>query len=140
MKKLQNLIGGLFVVLIVIGIPYLVVFLLDIGLNKFSPLGLVFGSVLYLIIGTFAVTILASIFSSIEQRLKNLELYQGKKRYWKEIIIYYLIAFTAITAYLSKSIVEFLSAMLIAGLATQLIVFIKDLIKRFNKNKKKKDE
>ena len=122
--------------LIVLGTPYLIAFVLDIGLNKFQPLGLVIGSLIYTLIGLTAVLILASIFSSVAERLKNLELIEGKKRYWKEIIIYFLIAFTAITAYNSKSIVEFLSAMLVAGIGTQVVVFVKDLIKQFGKKEK----
>ena len=122
--------------LIVFVTPYLILFVLDIGLNKFQPLGLVIGSLIYTLIGFTAVVVLASIFSSVAERLKNLELIEGKKRYWKEIIIYFLIAFTAITAYNSKSIVEFLSAMLVAGIGTQVVVFVKDLIKQFGKKEK----
>ena len=131
--KKEKIIYWTISLLIVVGTPYLIAFLLDIGLNKFQPIGLVIGSLIYTFIGLIVILILEDIFSSIAERLKNLELIEGKKRYWKEIIIYFLIAFTAITAYNSKSIVEFLSAMLVAGIGTQVIIFIKELIKQFSK-------
>ena len=131
--KKEKIIYWTISLLIVLGTPYLILFVLDIGLNKFQPLGLVIGSLIYSIIGFTAIIILANIFSSIAERLQNLERIEGKKRYWKEIIIYFLIAFTAITAYNSKSIVEFLSAMLVAGIGTQVIVFVKDVIKQISK-------
>ena len=131
--KKEKIIYWTISLLIVVGTPYLIAFLLDIGLNNFQPIGLVIGSLIYTFIGLIVILILEDIFSSIAERLKNLELIEGKKRYWKEIIIYFLIAFTAITAYNSKSIVEFLSAMLVAGIGTQVIIFIKELIKQFSK-------
>ena len=60
----------------------------------------------------------------------------GQKRVRKEIKIYYLIAFTAITVWVSQTLVEFLLSMLIAGLITLLIVLINNF-KIVRKNNKK---
>ena len=113
-------------ILLFLGALYLIIFLMDFGFYTFQPLGIVFKSLIYLVLGTFLFTFLGDIFSSIQERLKNLKLKEGKKRYWKEIIIYYLIAFTAITAYLSKSVIDFLLAMLVVGIVIILVSFCKN--------------
>ena len=123
-------------ILILIAIPYLIVFILDFGLNKFQPLIVVFTSLVFLFFGTFLLEIIKSVVSIFKDRLDTLERVYGKKRYWKEIKIYYLIAFTAITVWVSQTLVEFLLSMLTAGLITLLIVLI-DNFKIVRKNNKK---
>ena len=123
-------------IILFIGFFYAVVFSLDFGFNKFPPLIIVFKSLIYLFLGTYLFHVLLDIVSSIQERLKNLEIKEGKKRYWKEIKIYYLIAFTAITVWVSQTLVEFLLSMLIAGLITLLIVLMNNF-KIVRKNNKK---
>ena len=123
-------------ILILIAIPYLILFILDFGLNKFQPLIVVFTSLVFLFFGTFLLEIIKSVVSIFKDRLDTLERVYGKKRYWKEIKIYYLIAFTAITVWVSQTLVEFLLSMLIAGLITLLIVLINNF-KIVRKNNKK---
>ena len=123
-------------ILILIAIPYLILFILDFGLNKFQPLIVVFTSLVFLFFGTFLLEIIKSVVSIFKDRLDTLERVYGKKRYWKEIKIYYLIAFTAITVWVSQTLVEFLLSMLTAGLITLLIVLINNF-KIVRKNNKK---
>ena len=123
-------------ILILIAIPYLILFILDFGLNKFQPLIVVFTSLVFLFFGTFLLEIIKSVVSIFKDRLDTLERVYGKKRYWKEIKIYYLIAFTAITVWVSQTLVEFLLSMLTAGLITLLIVLINNF-KIVSKNNKK---
>ena len=121
--KTERFIYWTIALILVFGGPYIFIFSFE-QLSKYFPMDIVFMSVFYLIVGTFVIYILQSIFSKVDKRLTRLELYEGEKRFWKEIIIYYLIAFTAVAAYISKSVVQFLLVMLITGLLTQLAVFI----------------
>ena len=123
-------------ILILIAIPYLIVFILDFGLNKFQPVAVVFASLMYLVVGIYFLEIIKDVVSSVKGRLDTLERVYGEKRVKKEIKIYYLIAFTAITIWVSQTLVEFLLSMLIAGLISLLIVLINNF-KIVRKNNKK---
>ena len=123
-------------ILILIAIPYLIVFILDFGLNKFQPVAVVFASLMYLVVGIYFLEIIKDVVSSVKGRLDTLERVYGEKRVGKEIKIYYLIAFTAITIWVSQTLVEFLLSMLIAGLISLLIVLINNF-KIVRKNNKK---
>ena len=123
-------------ILIVIAIPYSILFILDFGLNKFQPVAVVFTSLMFLAIGTFFLELIKTVFSIFKDRLDTLKRVYGEKRVGKEIKIYYLIAFTAITVWVSQTLVEFLLSMLIAGLITLLIVLINNF-KIVRKNNKK---
>ena len=50
-------------ILIVIAIPYSIVFILDFGLNKFQPVAVVFTSLMFLAIGTFFLELIKTVFS-----------------------------------------------------------------------------
>ena len=117
---------------------YLIVFILDFGLNKFQPLIVVFTSLVFLFFGTFLLELIKAVVSIFKDRLDTLERVYGEKRVGKEIKIYYLIAFTAITVWVSQTLVEFLLSMLIAGLITILIVLISNF-KIVRKNNKKEE-
>ena len=67
-------------ILILIAIPYLIVFILDFGLNKFQPVAVVFTSLMYLVVGTYFLWIIQDIVSSVKDRLDTLERVYGKKR------------------------------------------------------------
>ena len=123
-------------ILILIAIPYLILFILDFGLNKFQPVAVVFASLMFLAFGTFLLELIKAVVSIFKDRLDTLERVYGEKRVGKEIKIYYLIAFTAITVWVSQTLVEFLLSMLIAGLITLLIVLINNF-KIVRKNNKK---
>ena len=135
-EKLIKFVYGIVAVLIVIAIPYLIVFILDFGLNKFQPVAVVFASLMFLAFGTFLLELIKAVVSIFKDRLDTLERVYGEKRVGKEIKIYYLIAFTAITVWVSQTLVEFLLSMLIAGLITLLIVLINNF-KIVRKNNKK---
>ena len=123
-------------ILILIAIPYLIIFILEFGLNKFQPVAVVFASLMFLAFGTFLLELIKAVVSIFKDRLDTLERVYGEKRVGKEIKIYYLIAFTAITVWVSQTLVEFLLSMLIAGLITLLIVLINNF-KIVRKNNKK---
>ena len=91
---------------------------------------------MFLAIGTFFLELIKTVFSIFKDRLDTLKRVYGEKRVGKEIKIYYLIAFTAITVWVSQTLVEFLLSMLIAGLITLFIVLISNF-KIVRKNNKK---
>ena len=141
-SKKENLIKNLFywvaAILTLMAIPLLIILIGEFALNNFQPLIVVFTSLVFLAFGTFLLGIIKAVVSIFKDRLDTLERVYGKKRYWKEIKIYYLIAFTAITVWVSQTLVEFLLSMLIAGLITLLIVLISNF-KIVRKNNKKEE-
>ncbi len=137
-EKLIKFVYGIVAISIVIAIPYLIVFILDFGLNKFQPVAVVFSSLMFLAIGTFFLELIKTVFSIFKDRLDTLKRVYGQQRVRKEIKIYYLIAFTAITVWVSQTLVEFLLSMLIAGLITILIVLVSNF-KIVRKNNKKEE-
>ena len=72
-------------IILFIGFFYAVVFFLDFGFNKFQPLIIVFKSLIYLVLGNYLFTILLDIVSSIQERLKNLEIKEGKNDIGKKL-------------------------------------------------------
>ena len=138
--KKENLIKNLFywvaAILTLMAMPLLIILIGEFALNKFQPLAVVITSLMFLAFGTFLLGIIKAVVSIFKDRLDTLERVYGKKRVGKEIKIYYLIAFTAITVWVSQTLVEFLLSMLTAGLITLLIVLINNF-KIVRKNNKK---
>ena len=141
-SKKENLIKNLFywvaAILTLMAIPLLIILIGEFALNNFQPLIVVFTSLVFLAFGTFLLGIIKAVVSIFKDRLDTLERVYGKKRVGKEIKIYYLIAFTALTVWVSQTLVEFLLSMLTAGLITLLIVLI-DNFKIVRKNNKKEE-
>ena len=75
-------------ILILIAIPYLILFILDFGLNKFQPVAVVFASLMFLAFGTFLLELIKAVVSIFKDRLDTLERVYGEKRVGKEIKIY----------------------------------------------------
>ena len=61
-EKLIKFVYGIVAISIVIAIPYLIVFILDFGLNKFQPVAVVFSSLMFLAIGTFFLELIKTVF------------------------------------------------------------------------------